>query len=137
MILVDTGPLVALFDPRDGSHRRCKTTFERLDDDLLSTVSVLTETSHLLRPGTIGFRALRALVDSGGLTIDLMSLETLARTFDLVEQYADQEMDLADASLVAVAEERGMSKVWTLDATDFAIYRIRRGHRFEPFEIVS
>jgi hypothetical protein len=137
MILVDTGPLVALFDPRDRSHRRCRSIFAGLDDDLLSTLPVLTEASHLLGPATAGFRRVRDLVTSGGLTLDLLSSGSVGRAFELMEQYADQEMDFADASLVAVAEARGMSTVWTLDERDFSVYRIRRGRRLERFEIVS
>jgi predicted nucleic acid-binding protein len=39
-------------------------------------------------------------------------------------------MDLADATLVALAEERGRRRVFTLDA-DFHIYRLHGRQRFE------
>ncbi len=39
-------------------------------------------------------------------------------------------MDLADATLVALAEERGDRRIFTLD-TDFHIYRLRGRQRFE------
>ena len=42
MILVDTGPLVALFDPNDAQHRRCRKVFKNLADPLFTTVPVLT-----------------------------------------------------------------------------------------------
>ena len=47
----------------------------------------------------------------------------------LMEQYRDVPMDLADASLVAVAEERGLDTIFTLDS-DFRIYRLPRGRSF-------
>ena len=50
----------------------------------------------------------------------------------LMEKYQDVPMDLADASLVSLAEESGLRKVLTLD-TDFCIYRI---HGKESFEVV-
>jgi hypothetical protein len=46
-------------------------------------------------------------------------------------------MDLADASLVAAAEALGMRRVFTIDRKDFETYRVRRGHRLYPVEIVS
>jgi predicted nucleic acid-binding protein len=39
-------------------------------------------------------------------------------------------MDLADASLVAVAERDGVNQVFTLDQRDFGVYRTARLGRF-------
>jgi len=47
-----------------------------------------------------------------------------------MERYADRPMDLADATLVALAEELGVRRIFTLDA-DFSIYRIHGRGRFE------
>jgi len=46
-------------------------------------------------------------------------------------------MDLADASLVALAEALKVRKVFTIDRGDFSSYRIKRGHRHTTFEILS
>lgn len=46
-----------------------------------------------------------------------------------MEQYADRRMDLADASLVALAEELEEQTIFTLDA-DFRVYRLRGRRRF-------
>jgi predicted nucleic acid-binding protein len=54
-----------------------------------------------------------------------------------MELYADHPMDLADASLVAAAEALGTRRVFTIDRKDFKTYRVRRGHRHYPVEIVS
>jgi predicted nucleic acid-binding protein len=54
-----------------------------------------------------------------------------------MEVYADHPMDLADASLVAAAEALGTRRVFTIDRKDFETYRVRRGHRHYPVEIVS
>jgi predicted nucleic acid-binding protein len=58
--------------------------------------------------------------------------ERLGRVRDLMERYRDLPMDLADASLVALAETLNQKRIFTLD-TDFRVYRI---HRNRPFEIV-
>ena len=137
MILVDTGPLVALFDPGDPDHVACRATGKRLTEELVTTIPVLTETSHLLGPARSGLQEIGGLVSAGNLMVEFLSPELLDRMFRLMEQYRDHDMDLADASLVAAAEAHGTRRVWTLDRNDFATYRVRRGHRFEPFEIVS
>jgi hypothetical protein len=54
-----------------------------------------------------------------------------------MEQYADHPMDRADASLIAVAESLQARKVFTLDENDFGVYRVRRGHRNYPVEIIQ
>ena len=46
-------------------------------------------------------------------------------------------MELADASLVAAAERPGTRKVCTIDRQEFTTYRVRRGHRLFPFEVVA
>ena len=46
-------------------------------------------------------------------------------------------MDLADASLVVAAEALAIQKVFTIDRRDFHTYRIRFGHRYREFEIIS
>lgn len=63
MILIDTGPLVALFDPRDALHGRCKTVLRTLREPLSTTVPVLTEVFHLLPPDTLGAVRLREFID--------------------------------------------------------------------------
>jgi predicted nucleic acid-binding protein len=45
-------------------------------------------------------------------------------------RYADLPMDLADATLVALAEERADRRVFTLDS-DFQVYRLHGRKRFE------
>jgi predicted nucleic acid-binding protein len=54
-----------------------------------------------------------------------------------MRQYADHPMDLADASLVAMAEAENLHRVFTIDRRDFATYRIKRGHRLRPFELIE
>lgn len=137
MILVDTGPLVALFDPRDGQHDRCVKALKRIREPVSTTVPVLTEAFHMLRPESLGSDRLREFVEKGGLSIWLFDRPSLTRAFELMERYADHPMDLADASLVAAAESMGTRKVFTVDRKDFETYRVRRGHRSYPIEIIS
>ncbi|MDE2783065.1 MAG: PIN domain-containing protein [Gemmatimonadota bacterium] len=137
MILVDTGPLVGLFDAHDQHHERCQRVLETFDEKLITTVPVLTEALHLLRPGSPGPPRLMGYIRQGGLTVVPLDAELLRRCFELMLQYADTPMDFADASIVCAAEHTRTEKVFTTDRNDFATYRIRRGYHLVPFKIVG
>jgi hypothetical protein len=136
-MLVDTGPLVALFDPQDGQHVRCVRTLKGVREPLITTIPVLTEAFHMLGPASIGSDRLRDFVAGGGLSVWFFERATLTRAFELMESYADHPMDLADASLVTAAEALGTRRVFTIDRKDFETYKVRRGHRNQAIEIVS
>ena len=136
MILTDTGPLVALFDPADDDHQRCIGTLAGIEEPLGTTVPVLTAAFQLLTPGSIGARRLIDFVTARGLTVWYLDDRALIRAFELMVQYADHPMDLADASLVVIAETMNLRKVFTIDPGDFTIYRIKQGHRYLPFEVL-
>lgn len=137
MILVDAGPLVALFDPADAAHRRCVQVLESVAEPLATTTPVLTEAFHLLAPSSIGAQRLMDFIVAGGLSVRYLDDEMLVRAFELMLQYADAPMDLADASLVVTAEGENIRKVFTVDRRDFAAYRVRRGHRWHALEVIG
>jgi predicted nucleic acid-binding protein len=137
VILADTGPLVALFDPGDGDHHRCVGILAGIEEPLCTTVPVLTEEFHVLSPGSVGWQRLIDFVMAQGLHVWYLDAGTLSRAFELMVQSADRPMDLADASLVVLAETLTLRKTFTLDRGDFATYRIKQGHRHLAFEMVT
>ena len=137
MILVDTGPLVALFDPKDGDHDRCAKRLAVIEEPLCTTIPVLTEALHLLNPGSIGSQRLMDFITGGGLGVRYLDSAGLHRAFTLMVRYADHPMDLADASVVVLAETLKLRRVFTLDRNDFATYRIQHGHRQVAFELIT
>jgi predicted nucleic acid-binding protein len=90
VILVDTGPLIALFDPQDAYHRRCREALARIKEPLFTTVPVLTEAFHMLVPGSQGADRLRDFVMQGGLGVWFVDRPSLQRIFELMEQYSDR-----------------------------------------------
>lgn len=131
MILTDAGPLVALIDARDPDHAACRSALATISAPLLTTWPAFTEAMYLLAAG--GWRAQRALWDrtlDGGLAIASDADVDLARVRRLMEQYSDLPMDLADATLVALAEHLGTRRVFTLDS-DFRVYRYRGRQHFD------
>lgn len=135
MILVDTGPLVALFDPRDADHAECRDALASVHERLVTTSPVLTEAFYFLE-GTRGAGGLREFVKDSGVSLWPLDDERLRRCIDLMEQYEDRPMGLADASLVAAAEVLRTTTAWTLDRAHFGAYRPRIGRQLSRFKVL-
>ncbi len=127
MIIVDTGPLVALFDRRDREHAEVRQRFEKLNGPLVTTLPVITETTHLLGPETSDFADFAAFIVKGGCAIHIPDEAEIDSAFALMREYADLPMDFADASLIAAAESLKAKRIFTLDVRDFSVYRVKRG----------
>ena len=133
MTLTDTGPLVALLDDDDANHEACFATASRLEPGpLLTTWPCFTEAMYLL--GTSGGYRYQAelwkLYAAGRLILYDLSPPDVDRMAELMEKYRDTPMDLADASLVAVAERLSLRRIFSLD-TDFYVYRLSDGSTLE------
>lgn len=74
--------------------------------------------------------AVPKLVTRGDLIVD-PDFSPAGEAFHLAARYADRPMDLADASVVRMSELHSKCRVWTVDHSDFAIYR-RMGRRPIP-----
>ena len=137
MILVDTGPLVALFDPADSAHGNCVQVLKSIGEPIATTVPVLTEAFHLLQPNSVATERLMDFVAAGGLVVLFLDTRSLLRVFELMAQYSNVPMDLADASLVSMAENYNLQTVFTIDRKDFFVYRVKRGHRNVAFKVIG
>lgn len=129
LLLVDTGPLVALADKRDKAHASCVDFLKTYRGRLLTTWAVLTEFSHLA-PGVAATLPLYQWVERGGLELLPLGRDELVSAMDWISRYADRPMDLADASLVIAALKTGATQIWTLDRNDFETYRLPGRKRF-------
>ncbi len=124
-VIVDAGPLIGWFDASDSYHAVVRDFLQVYDGELLSTWPVLGEVCHLL-PEHLVANFLR-WVGSGGLTVIDVPASALLGIADRIGKYADLPKDLADASLIWVAESLGVLEVLTIDRRDFGIYRTARG----------
>jgi hypothetical protein len=128
VIVVDTGPLVALVNSSDADHQRCVQWIEVIDEPLLVPNTVLTEVCYLLqrRCGSkVEARFLRELAADDRFTLVPILGEDLPRVAELVETYEDFPLGGADASVVAVAERLGVARIATLDRRHFTVVRPR------------
>lgn len=133
MIIADTGFWVALADNADQYHQLAISKLERLKEPLITTWPVLTEVCHLLlkRRGIdaeLGF--IRSYYQGAFLVFDLRE-DHRNKLLKLMEKYADLPMDLADASLVILAEELGNGCILSTDQRDFQTYRWKNTYPFQ------
>lgn len=129
MVLIDAGPLVALFDKSDTHYERCVETLRKIDEPLVTTWPVLTECMYLLDFSDKVQQLCWKFLTTAAVEIAAQSIADVPALSKLMKKYSDLPMSLADASLVHEAGERGLSTIFTLDS-DFQVYRLRGGKRF-------
>jgi len=120
--IVDTGPLVALFDRAEQHHRWVAERFQELDAPLLVCEPVLAEAMYLLAPYPKAQDAVWELVQNGALGIAFRIDEHVDALRKLLQKYRDTPMSLADACIVRMSEIHDRHAVLTLDS-DFLVYR--------------
>ena len=128
VVLVDTGPLVALFDPRDRNHAWAVEAFSRLEGPLLTCDAVVTEATYCL--STAGSLALLEMIERGVAQSSFELTAHVRRLRALMARYSSVPMSFADACLVRMSELHADAVVWTLDS-DFHVYR-RHGRQAVP-----
>jgi predicted nucleic acid-binding protein len=130
LILIDTGPIVAFFDKDDRYHDLCVEILKEIREPFITTWPVLTECFYLLNFSWEVQDSLWLFIQRGGVEIYPLEKDFLIRCRELMKQYRDLPMDLADATLVTLADILGISKIFTLDRKDFSIYRFKQKKRF-------
>ena len=125
-MIVDAGPLLALFNPADRHHQACVSFLRGNEVALVTTWPVLTEVMHLLRYSVDAQLRLLSWIDRGGLAIAELEQGCIAAVAGLIDKYRDRPMDLADASVVQLAVQTGCREVLSIDR-DFEIYRLPDG----------
>lgn len=120
--VIDSGPLIALFDKDDLFHQRAVSVLQSFDGRLYSTLAVVTEVSHLLDFSIRVQLDFLKWISRGGLELVEIRAEDISVICSLTEKYSNVPMDIADASLVFAAEKLGIKQVISIDS-DFLIYR--------------
>jgi len=121
-ILIDAGPLIALFDKSDNYHTQALTFLKNFKGTLFTTWPVITEASHLLGFNVNVQIALLEWINRGGLHLIEIESYHMNRLIQLSEKFKDVPMDLADATLIVAAETNDIKEIATIDS-DFYIYR--------------
>jgi predicted nucleic acid-binding protein len=128
--LLDTGPIVAILSESDEHHKTCVEHLESIRGPLLTCWPVITEAAWLLRayPLAIG----KLLSGFNGRLFELASLgeADLAEIAAILAKYKGLGIQLADASLVHLANREKIETMFTLDRRDFKVLRLTGGKKF-------
>lgn len=130
LILVDSGPIIALLHRDDRHHNACVEALRKIRSSLVTVWPVLTEAMYLLNFSWRAQEALWEWIGTGTIGILPLGQEDASRMREMMKKYRDLPMDLADAALVRVAEREKIRTIFTLDRRDFQIYRPIRIGRF-------
>ena len=122
-ILIDAGPLIALFDSSERHHKGVREFLKQHPYRYVSTLAVFTEVSHMLDFSAKAQRDFYEWVMYKGVITSDINQNDMPRLLELTEKYADLPMDFADATLVISAEKTGIREIVSLDK-DFDIYRL-------------
>jgi hypothetical protein len=133
MIIADTGFWLALANRRDRDHEPARQALSTVQEPLITTWPVLTETCDLLVSHLGPDAELRFIQagERGAFELFELGSSQLPRIATLIQQYRDLPMDLADASLVLLAEHLGHGRILSTDRRDFGAYRWKDRHPFD------
>ena len=126
-LILDTGPLYASLDRSDADHAACRKLIEEVDEPLVIPAPVLVEVDYWihvrLHPGV-----LVGLLDdiiAGAYRVEDLHAEDYGRIREICDRYADADVGLVDAAVLAVVERLNEPKVATLDHRHFRVLRPR------------
>jgi uncharacterized protein len=121
--IVDTGPLVAFMDRGEPFHEWSVAQLEQVRGSLVTCEAVIAETDYIIRSRGGSPLGLYDRVADGTLDVSFSLSREVRAVAKLLQRFADQEMQLADACLVRLSELHVDCVVLTTDVRDFSIYR--------------
>jgi uncharacterized protein len=120
--LIDSGPIIALFDRNDRYHERVIKFLKTYKGELVTSWAVITEVSHMLDFNLQVQIDFLKWIEQGGIKIYDISQNDIAHIRLMMEKYIDIPMDLADGTLMYIANTENIKKIVSIDS-DFDIYR--------------
>ena len=127
-VLVDAGPLVAILSARDQFHDDCLREARTLRGPFYTSWPVIAEAVYLLKNRTAAVQKLLSRIRTLKLRILQLTADDIDGISAVLVRYADHHLDLADATLMYLAEREGIETVFTIDQRHFSIYRTSQGN---------
>ena len=126
-LVLDTGPILSLLDADDPAHTRCVALLDEIDEPLVVVAATLIEVDYWIRK-RLQPEVWSIFVEdifSGAYRLERLSAADLIRVAELESAYADLDLGLVDAAVIAICERLGETKVATLDQRHFRVVRPR------------
>jgi predicted nucleic acid-binding protein len=128
-ILIDSGPLIALFDATDKYHKVSVDFIKHNTARLITSLASITETLHLLGFSRQAQAVFLSWINAVAVEIETIANEDLFDIKNMMLKYSDLPMDFADACLVYLADKLNIDCIATIDR-DFDIYRQKNKQPF-------
>jgi hypothetical protein len=103
---------------------------KRAAKPLLTSWAVVTETAWMIRERPSAILRLLDDISQGGIVIPSLGDADIRAIARILERYRDLKPQLADATIVHLAEREGADAIFTLDRRDFSVYRTTRRRAF-------
>lgn len=125
MLIVDAGPLYAVANEDDIDHTACHDLLVNATGPLIVAQLVVAEVAYLVgnRLGAQAEVAFARSIADGELTVEPVLDSEWSRIAELVDQYSDMPLGMADASVIALAERHKAREIATLDRRHFSVVR--------------
>ena len=124
-ILIDAGPMIALFSSEDGGHARYVATMAGLTAPFFTCWPVLTEVAYFLRKRPEATARMMDGFPHGLFKLLHLDADDLPAIAAIMTRYESLGLQLADASLVHLADREGIRTVFTLDRRDLSVVRLQ------------
>lgn len=130
-VVLDTSVVVAFMAADEDDHEAVAGWIESLDDDLVTTPLALAEMDHIIeqRAGHLVAARLWHDFDRGAYQVRWWA-DALRETLKIARVEGNLNIGLVDASLVALAERLGTTRIATLDHRHFRRLTTRDGDHF-------
>lgn len=131
-MIVDTSALLAFFDADEPDHQAVSATLGDATEPLVVSPYIVAELDYLVasRLGVAAELAVLRELAGGAWDLPAIAANELSQAGSVIEQYADQRIGVADASIVVLADRYRTSTVVTLDHRHFDVLRPLTGGRF-------
>ena len=129
-MLVDTGPIVAILNEADEHHDACVDELRAINGPLLTCWPVITEVAWLLRAYPTALSRLLSSFNGQPFELTPLNMADMSGISAIMSRYRSLGVQLADASLVHLANRDGVDTIFTLDRRDFGVLRRSAGQKF-------
>jgi predicted nucleic acid-binding protein len=132
-LVLDTGPILAALDADDPAHASCAALLDETDEPLVVVAPTLVEVDYWIRK-RLQPEVWSIFVEDiarGAYRLEHLTAEDLERVVELQADYADLDLGMVDAAVIAACERLGERKVATLDRRHFGVVRPRHCERLQ------
>lgn len=125
--IIDSGPLIALFDGSDKYHNDVLNFMKEYKGKLITSWAVITEVSHMLDFNLQVQIDFLKWCEVGGIEVYNITQDEISNIRVMMEKYIDIPMDLTDGTLMYIANKENIKNIVRIDS-DFDIYRTLKKH---------